>query len=133
MFNVRPTTTTAHRFSYALAHGVTLDSIPFTSFVCHHCDNRKCVRPDHLFLGTQSENLRDCASKGRFATPARRNAEAARRGELNPKSRLNTRGVRYIRAAHRRGDTKAAIARRLGVGETTVSHVLTGRTWRHVA
>ena len=51
----------AHRFAWALAFGKT----PKGMFVCHHCDNPPCVRPDHLFLGTHTENIRDMLRKGR--------------------------------------------------------------------
>jgi HNH endonuclease len=56
----------AHRYSAQLA-GMDIDS----GFVCHHCDNPKCVRPDHLFIGSHEENMRDMAQKGRAARVVR--------------------------------------------------------------
>lgn len=51
----------AHRFAWAITNGPIGDGL----FVCHRCDNRKCVRPDHLFLGTAGDNNRDMFAKGR--------------------------------------------------------------------
>lgn len=61
----------AHRLSWAIHFGV----IPPGKFVCHHCDVRACVRPDHLFLGTSQDNVSDMVRKGRLGdTYSRRNA-----------------------------------------------------------
>lgn len=49
----------------------TLGPVPEGSEVCHTCDNRRCVRPDHLFYGTRQDNVRDCMAKGRFVPPPR--------------------------------------------------------------
>lgn len=59
--------TLAHRLSWQIANG----SIPDGLQVLHHCDNGACIRPDHLFVGTQADNMRDMDAKGRRGTHRR--------------------------------------------------------------
>ena len=58
----------AHRYAYAMANGVN----PGVMDVMHTCDNPSCVNPDHLRIGTRSDNMRDCVQKGRHFTPWRK-------------------------------------------------------------
>jgi hypothetical protein len=106
-----------HRLSWQLHFG----QIPRGLWVLHHCDNRVCVRPDHLFLGTSRENINDMVSKHRHTY-----------GQRNGLAKLTDTLVREIRSAHREGETMASIARRFRVGETTISRVVRHETWRHV-
>jgi len=56
----------AHRVSYMAANNVVLTK---DNLVCHSCDNPSCVKPDHLWIGTQKDNVHDCISKGRKVNP----------------------------------------------------------------
>jgi hypothetical protein len=113
----------AHRVSYELAYG----PIPDGLHICHRCDNPPCVRPDHLFAGTRSENIRDAVQKGRKGRPPNMTI-----GEDHPQSRLTTPQVVEIRQLSQQGLTAPQIAVRYGVSPGTVLDVIRRRTWRHV-
>lgn len=107
----------AHRFSFAQCVG----PIPDGMSVLHRCDVAHCVRPDHLFLGNQDDNMKDAALKQRV-----------RRGPAHHSSKLTPDDVRAIRAL--RGTLILEdIARHFGVRRSTIQDVLSGRTWSHVA
>lgn len=124
----------AHRLSWILSEG----PIPENICVLHHCDNRACVRPDHLFLGTRGDNARDMASKGRQSVqmhPERRPIcplELKPRGEGHGMSRLTDDQVLDIRARRAAGEMLSDLAAEYGVAKTTICAITTGTTWRHV-
>lgn len=69
----------AHRVMYASSHGIKL--VPGMELcVLHRCDNRRCIRPNHLFLGTPQENTDDMMKKGRWIPPRHIAAARAKRG-----------------------------------------------------
>lgn len=108
----------AHRLSWELHFG----EIPNGLFVCHHCDTPLCVRPDHLFLGTNQENLQDAATKGRTA-----------HGERNSRAKLTEPQVREIRRQYAQSkDGMYAIARSFSVTASCVWNIVNRYTWRHV-
>ena len=115
--------TLAHRASWQMVNG----PIPHGLFVCHKCDNRRCVRPSHLFLGTNEDNMADMVAKGRSAA-------CKRVGEDSPVSKLTDDSVREIRRmAAARLLPQMEIAKRFGVCRTTVKNIIGRRAWRHVS
>lgn len=105
--------------------------------VCHRCDNPSCVRPEHLFLGTLSDNARDSIAKGRsgFQTRPERfpGAWFVGRGEDNPNARLTEANVRTIRSKLDAGESGAHLARVYGMSETAIRDIKHGRRWVHVS
>lgn len=107
----------AHRISWELAHGPVPDGL----YVLHKCDVRSCVNPEHLFLGSQGDNIRDAVSKGRHVAPALA-------GERNPSARLTAQQVQAIREST---DTGVVLSRRFGISRSTVSSVRRQQSWRN--
>ncbi len=104
----------AHRFSYQTFVG----EIPEGILVCHRCDIPPCCNPDHLFLGTDAENVADMIAKDRSP-----------RGRRHPMATLSETDIADIRASKERG---AHLARMYGVSRTTVCDILKRRTWSHI-
>ena len=113
----------AHRVSWEMHNG----PIPKGMFVLHHCDNPRCVRPDHLFLGTAADNHRDCVSKGRAVKPP------VLRGRKNPSAVLTPKMVRKIRGTPRAYGYQQRLSAELGVSTYAIKRVANGDTWRHIA
>ena len=107
----------AHRAAYRMHKG----AIPQGLLLCHKCDTRACVNPDHLFPGTQKDNMDDCASKGR-------RVDVWFTGEPHHSSKLTREAVELIRG-ERDGVSLAALALRFGVSVSAVKQVRSFRTW----
>lgn len=105
-------TISAHRLAYEAANG----PIQGAWSVCHHCDNRACVNPAHLFLGTTADNMKDRDQKGR-----------GRKWHSVESRKLTPEQVREIRG---RTDSTSALAARFGVSSQTVWAIQVGRKWR---
>lgn len=103
-----------HRLAWTLANG----PIPDGMCVCHKCDNRLCVNIDHLFLGTNDENMADMVAKGR-----------ASRGVRHHRAILNEAHVLEIRESK---ETHNQLAKRFGVTYHAIRHIRYGHIWKFV-
>lgn len=123
----------AHRFAYELMVG----EIPEGMFVCHKCDNPKCICPDHLFVGTHADNMKDARDKGRTATGTRNGKytvpSSRLSGEKNGMAKLSDAQVAEIKAAYiPKKVTFKAVADRYGISESHVHAIVSGRKRRDV-
>jgi hypothetical protein len=106
-----------------MAYELVYGPIPDGLFGCHRCDNPGCVRPDHIFLGTNAENTADMVAKGRNKLPPRM------RGEAHPFMKLSDAAVRIIRASSEAG---VILAKRYAVSPSTISNIRNGLAREHV-
>lgn len=134
----------AHRVSWEIHNGPITDGL----FVCHHCDNPSCIRPSHLFLGTQKDNLQDASRKGHMHNWQVLHPEFIRRGELHwsrfhperiargegmTTAKLTETDVREIRELYATGKYyQRQLANMFGVTQSNIWCVVSRQTWKHV-
>lgn len=112
--SVRGASFRAHRLGYEIHRG----PVPRGLYVLHRCDNRACVNPDHLYAGTNLDNIRDAVTRNRHAT-----------GQRNSQSKLTEVIVRTIRAS---SQSDCDLARKYGVSSVAIRNARYGATWRWV-
>ena len=109
----------AHRVAFDLAIG----PIPPSLDVLHSCDNGHCVNPDHLFLGTHSDNMQDRQRKGRWVSPVLL-------GYPNPAAKVTREQAKEIRTRYEMGTVKQhELAAEYGVTQSNISMIVHNRTW----
>lgn len=135
----------ASRYAWTVACG----PIPDGLLVLHTCDNPACINLDHLFLGTNADNVADRHRKGRDArgdrsgrrlhpeafqnVGAKRKPASYLRGSRMAGAKLDEDKVRDIRARSANGETRTAMGREYGVSAAVISAVVLRKSWRHVA
>ena len=118
----------AHRISWMLTFGD-----PGSLFILHKCDVKTCVRPDHLFLGTQADNVADCVKKGRTSRGKKRPNQKFHRGEASYQAKLKAKDIPEIFELHIAGLSFHAIAKRFSVTAGAIRFVIVGRNWKSVS
>lgn len=115
-------TVPAHRLSWEIHFG----KIPAGQYVCHKCDTRQCVRPDHLFLGTNRENQCDIWDKGGLLNSVKRV-----RGERSLHSKLTAEQVLNIRSEYKKGNGEQ-LAKKYGVRGQSINDIVRRKSWTHI-
>jgi len=108
----------AHRISYLLSIGPITEDM----FICHHCDNPGCVRPSHLFMGTQTDNMRDAIVKGRVNVL----------GINNGRSKLTERDIYEIRRICSFGIEQKLVSKMWLISPSHVCRIVNRKKWNHI-
>lgn len=108
----------SHRLSYMLTYNI---QIPKRFCIMHSCDNKGCVNPSHLSLGTQLDNIHDMMNKNRHPRP---------KGEISSSAKLTTNDVELIRHRACNGEKLCIIAKDFPVDKTQISRIVSKKRWR---
>lgn len=113
-----------HQYTHRISWMIHFGEIPMNLRVLHKCDNPKCVRPEHLFLGTQQDNVDDMAKKGRKVIG---DHYSNRKGECNPKAKVTNAQVLEIRKRFTNGDDRHLLAHEYGVTVPGIMFIINKR------
>ena len=138
-FYLNKKTRSAHRIAYLFYHKKQVGNLS----ICHKCDNRKCVNPNHFFLGTHKDNAIDAKKKGRLATGLRSgkytHPELVQKGAAHGMSKLTDEQVLEIRTLYvrsapnkRRGMFQSELAEKFGVSQILISLIVRRKIWTHI-
>lgn len=121
-FKVRSRNIKPHRFSYTLANGQILKNM----CICHSCDNRACVNPLHLFIGTKADNNKDRHLKGRTSHKSRNV------GSKHGLSKLTENQAKEIKQRCKNGETQRLLEREFGLKRGSVWSIANNLSWKHI-
>lgn len=127
IFHFTSGSTFAHRVAWILTHG----DIPSSVDVCHNCpngDNKLCVNPAHMFIGTRSDNTKDLWAKGKGVLPPR----GRNKGERQGKAKLTDEKVIELRRRHANGESVESLIEFAGVNDSTTWKAIHRHTWKHL-
>ncbi len=122
------TTVAVHRTVYRLC----VEPIPAGLCVLHRCDNPSCCRPDHLFVGTNLDNIADKMAKGRQARGDKLRQHEFVKGEAVKTSRMTAEKVMELRHRKATGEPTKTLAREFGISITQAGYIIRGESWAHL-
>jgi hypothetical protein len=133
----------SHRISFEIFKG----QIPKGKHVCHNCptgDNKRCINPDHLWIGSHKDNMQDALKKGRMkGTPGikwsqelrekmKSRPHSDRRGEKHHLRKLTNANIYEIRELLKTNLTQKKIAEKYGIDKSLISYIKSGKNWSHI-
>jgi len=122
-FKIKGKLKLSHRISYLIRYGMFDENM----FICHKCDNPRCVKPSHLFLGTRSDNMIDCYEKGRLYIGKGNFLKGHKDSAI-----LTDRKVIKIKKMIQSGEKLISISKKFKIKYQTIRDLSSGRTYYNV-